>query len=108
MSNLRSHLGWSGSPGPLKYAFHVVFHPFDGFWDLKHEQRGTASAATIILTLVVAASIFMRQYTGYLFNARDPAKMNVYMDISSVVVPSSPVVPGQLGLDDADGRQRDA
>lgn len=73
--------------GPLKYAFHVVFHPFDGFWDLKHEQRGTASAATIILTLVVAAYIFMRQYTGYLFNARDPAKMNVYMDISSVVVP---------------------
>ena len=85
----------------------MVFHPFDGFWDLKHEQRGTASAATIILTLVAAAYIFMRQYTGYLFNARDPAKMNVYMDISSVVVPFS-CGAWSIGLDDADGRQRDA
>ena len=72
---------------PLKYAFHVILHPFDGFWDLKHEQRGNACAATILLTLVVATYIFMRQYTGYLFNPRDAAKMNVYMDISSVVVP---------------------
>ena len=24
----------------LLYAFHVIFHPFDGFWDLKHEKRG--------------------------------------------------------------------
>lgn len=72
---------------PLKYAFHVIFHPFDGFWDLKHEQRGTAGAATVILALVIATYVFMRQYTGYLFNARDVSKMNIYMDISSVVVP---------------------
>ena len=24
----------------LMYGFHVIFHPFDGFWDLKHERRG--------------------------------------------------------------------
>lgn len=35
----------------LRYALYVIFHPFDGFWDIKHEQRGTATAATIILFL---------------------------------------------------------
>ena len=36
----------------VKYSRHVIFHPFDGFWDLKHERRGSVSAATVILVLV--------------------------------------------------------
>lgn len=34
----------SGAPRGFReeivYGFHVIFHPFDGFWDLKHERRG--------------------------------------------------------------------
>ena len=33
----------------LLYAFHVIFHPFDGFWDLKHEKRGGVRGATVSL-----------------------------------------------------------
>lgn len=41
------------------YGFHVIFHPFDGFWDLKHEKRGNfkAGAFFVILTIV-----------GYIYN----------------------------------------
>ena len=39
---------WQRYTETLKYAKHVMFHPFDGFWDLTHEaadrwQRRTRS-----------------------------------------------------------------
>ena len=55
----------------LKYALQVVVSPLDGFWELKHESAATASA-TVILLLVCATYIFLRQYTGFVFNTRIP------------------------------------
>ena len=54
----------------LLYAFHVIFHPFDGFWDMKHEKRGSLRAAFTILGL--AAVVFAWQAIGqsFIFNPR--------------------------------------
>ena len=54
----------------LMYAFHVIFHPFDGFWDMKHEKRGSLRAALTILA--VAAAVFAWQAIGqsFIFNPR--------------------------------------
>ena len=54
----------------LMYAFHVIFHPFDGFWDMKHEKRGSLRAAFTILA--VAAAVFAWQAIGqsFIFNPR--------------------------------------
>jgi len=73
--------------GSLRYAAHVMFHPFDGFWDLKHERRGSAAAATIILGGVVFTYIFMRQYLGYVFNSKQPETLNIFVEIAGVVIP---------------------
>lgn len=37
--------------GELSYAGHIVFHPFDGFWDAKHEKRGSVKAALIFMSI---------------------------------------------------------
>lgn len=50
------------------YAFHVIFHPFDGFWDLKHEKRGSVKGALLILLLTILAFIYNSLGRGYLFN----------------------------------------
>ena len=71
----------------LKYALHVVFHPFDGFWDLKHEKRGTVPAATTILILVCLTYVFIRQYTGFAFNERDLSKLNILVEFISIIGP---------------------
>ena len=39
----------------LRYALHVIVHPFDGFWDLKHEKRGNLASALIILAATILA-----------------------------------------------------
>ena len=33
----------------LRYALHVITHPFDGFWDLIHEKKGSIAAANTFL-----------------------------------------------------------
>ena len=53
----------------LRYSLYLIFHPFDGFWDLKHERRGSRKAATVILLILVINSILKTQFTGFLYNS---------------------------------------
>ena len=71
----------------LRYAKHVIFHPHDGFWDLKHEKRGTIRAALSIVALVALTYVVMRQYTGFIFNPRDLSQLNIVVEVISVLVP---------------------
>ncbi|NLY89222.1 MAG: YIP1 family protein [Firmicutes bacterium] len=71
----------------LKFAFYVIFHPFKGFWDLKHEKRGSMSAAFTFLVLLIITYILRRQYTGFIFNENDPKRLNVFIEIISVLLP---------------------
>lgn len=71
----------------LKFAFNVIMHPIEGFDRLKTDGMGTVPSATIILGLVVASFVFSRQYTGFIFNTADLSKINLLMEIGSVVVP---------------------
>ncbi|MFP4660888.1 MAG: YIP1 family protein [Halanaerobiales bacterium] len=71
----------------LRYSLHLVFHPFDGFWDLKHEKRGSVTASIIILILVCFTYVFMRQYTGFVFNPFDPTRLNIITEFISVIIP---------------------
>ena len=54
----------------LLYSFHLVFHPFDGFWDLKHEKRGSVRGATTIIAITIAAFFYNSIGKGYAFNPR--------------------------------------
>ncbi len=51
----------------LIFAFHLIFHPFDGFWDLKHERRGSVRAASTILGLTILAFFYQSIGRGYMF-----------------------------------------
>ena len=52
----------------LCYGMHVMFHPFDGYWDLKHEQRGSVRASIIYLVVTVLAFYYQSMGTGYYLN----------------------------------------
>ena len=55
----------------LIYVFHVIFHPFDGFWDLKHEKRGSFRAAATILGAVIISFYYQAIGRGYLLNPQE-------------------------------------
>jgi hypothetical protein len=71
----------------LKYSLYVIFHPFDGFWDLKRERRGRMDAAIIILALLSLVFVMERQLTAFLFNGYKTDEINLYREILGVVVP---------------------
>jgi len=52
----------------LLYAFHVIFHPFDGFWDLKHEKRGSMRAALVFMVVTIIAFYYQAIGQGYVMN----------------------------------------
>ncbi len=70
----------------LIYAFHLILHPFDGFWDLKHEQRGSMRAAFVWLVLAILTFFYQGVGTGYIFNPRQ-ASTTILVQITAVVVP---------------------
>lgn len=71
----------------LLYAFHVILHPFDGFWDLKHEQRGSVRSAFVILLITIIVYFYNSIGTGYIFNPRPSTTFNIMGAISAVVAP---------------------
>jgi len=50
----------------IAYGFHVIFHPFDGFWDLKHEKRGSVRGAIFFIVLAIATFYYQAIGQGYL------------------------------------------
>lgn len=70
----------------LVFPFHLVFHPFDGFWDLKHEKRGSVRGGLTIMGLTVVALYYNTIGKGYIFS---PVKSqsNIVYQALAVVLP---------------------
>jgi hypothetical protein len=60
---------------------HVIFHPFDGFWDLKHEKRGSVRAAITIDIAVILVFFYNSIGRGYIANP-----YGTYQTIVSIIV----------------------
>ncbi len=70
----------------LKYGFHVIFHPFNGFWELKREHRGSLAAALTFVGIFIMLTTFEKQTTGFLFNSVRLKDVNVMIDILTVTM----------------------
>ncbi|MFW6308437.1 MAG: YIP1 family protein [bacterium] len=71
----------------LLFSFRVIFHPFAGFWELIREKKGSLSAGLTLLVLTSFVNILRIQYTGFLFNYRDLTRINVVMEVASIIAP---------------------
>ncbi|HAL74293.1 MAG TPA: YIP1 family protein [Clostridiales bacterium] len=71
----------------LKYALHIMVHPFDGFYDMRHEKRGNLVATLIIYLAFIESVLLMQQYGGFLMYDYDPRSYNVLRSIMTVVLP---------------------
>ena len=70
----------------LVYAVHLCFHPFDAFWDLKHEKRGSVRAGLTFLAITILAFYYQVIGRGYIFNPTD-SYSSFFIQIISVAVP---------------------
>ncbi len=70
----------------LLYGFHIIFHPFDGFYDLKHEHRGSVRAALVFLGVTVLTFFYQGVGQGYVLNPTR-ATATIFSQVISVLVP---------------------
>ena len=70
----------------LVYGFHLIFHPFDGFWDLKHEKRGSLRAALVYLGLTIVIWFYKSIGSGYLVNPYE-TQSSIFFQVIGVVLP---------------------
>lgn len=70
----------------LCYGMHIIFHPFDGYWDLKHEQRGSVRASLVYIVLTVVAFYYQSIGTGYYLNPQGGSN-SIFMTATSIIVP---------------------
>ncbi len=69
----------------LLYVFHVMFHPFDGFWDLKHEKRGSVRAGIVFIVITILAYFYKAIGQGYMINQQQSTSSIMTWIISVLV-----------------------
>ena len=70
----------------LLYGFYVIFHPFDGFYDLKHENRGSVRASIVFVALTIVAFFYQSIGQGYVLNPTG-GYSTIFAQAISVLIP---------------------
>ena len=71
----------------LRFALHVITHPFDGFWDLIHEKRGTIAAANTFLFLFLLTRVLKLICTNFQFISAPIQHINLFEEAASLLLP---------------------
>ncbi len=71
----------------LCYGWRAVFHPINGFWEIKREKRGSMRAALVFLAGAVLAFIFKATGTAYLFNNVAIEQISLVQQACNVLIP---------------------
>lgn len=101
---------WNRYRDTLKYATYVIFHPFDGFWDLSHENRGSLAAAHTLLGLFLVTWILRLMCTNFQFMTAQLQYINIYEQCASLLIPFLIFCVANWGLStlfDGKGRFKD-
>ncbi len=78
---------WSRYKSSLRYALYVITHPFDGFWDLTHEHRGTLAAANTFLALFLIVRVLKLLCTNFQFINSPIQHINIFEEMGSLLLP---------------------
>ena len=98
LNGLMDKRWWARLGASLKYATYCMLHPFDGFWDLTHEKRGTIGAANLIVLAVLVTNLLSLEHTSFLFNDTYFPNVNIIQQCLAVLLPLSIFVVSNWGL----------
>ncbi len=85
--SVRRKAAWGRYVESLKYSFYVITHPFDGFWDLVHEKKGTMGAAHTFLILFLLTRVLKLMLTSFQFINAPIQYINVFEEMGSLFLP---------------------
>lgn len=66
--------------------FRCLLHPFDGFYVVKEERKGSVIIAGVIVLVFFIASIMHRQNTGFIFNEHNLNDLNILLIAAKTII----------------------
>lgn len=87
MKYLNDKTWWQHFGKTLKFSFYVCTHPFDGFWDLTNEKRGSLAAANLIVFLSILVEVLRLTLSNFMFVRINMEKFNAIMIFLRTLVP---------------------
>ena len=64
---------------PYVYPFYSLFHPSDGFQEMKYNKKECLPFAIITLIFWYVTTVIKTQYTDFVFNLQNPDEINIIM-----------------------------
>jgi hypothetical protein len=84
LTRITNKAWWARTGKTLKYSLYTITHPFDGFWDLTHEKRGSIAAANILTLLLIFTKIWLILSPAMWVNLQ---YFNVFIYMAQTIVP---------------------
>jgi hypothetical protein len=66
------------------YPFYVISHPFDGFYEVRHREKGSVPIALLFIFLFGLSFSLNRRYAGFVVNFVDPLSVDVRLEMVGV------------------------
>lgn len=79
MKQLFSRDKWS-------YVFHTVSHPADGYYEIRHRERGSVPIAVLLVVLFSFSFSINRTAASFIVNDVDPLDVNALTELISVLL----------------------
>lgn len=70
----------------ILFPKHILFHPFDGYEDLKRYKKGKLHVALVFIAIYMLYQIVLYQYEGFLINNNNPQNLNSLQEIFGVLL----------------------
>lgn len=70
----------------FKFPSYLIFHPFDGFYELKREKKGKVYVAVTFIVLFVLFRIHQYLNESIIINHRNPNNLNTMTEVITVVL----------------------
>ena len=69
-----------------QYAFYTVSHPADGYYEIRHRERGSVPVALVLVMLFSFSFSINRTAASFIVNDIDPLEVNALTELVSVLL----------------------
>ncbi len=66
------------------YPFYVISHPLDGFYEVRHREKGSVPIALLLVFLFGLSFSLNRRYAGFVVNLINPMDVDVRLEMVGV------------------------
>lgn len=70
----------------IKYLFYTLSHPMDGFYWIRHQEKGSVPVAVLSVILMSFAFTANRLLAGFVVNDVDPRSVDSVYELMSVLI----------------------